>query len=136
MGVKVFLNGPMDEFTLPLNAEATESLRFRSIGPGVGPQEVAMEVDEEKALELLTRPRSLTPAYFQLLDPADEERLFPGKKSEEDRTPSQQLLSNLGEENTSKTTLKANTPAVEKGAEGTAKDPVAREAQNDPRKTK
>jgi hypothetical protein len=122
MGVKIFLRGPMDEFTLPLNPEATEAVTFRKLIPGLTPKQVAQELSDEKALELLTRPRHLTHADFQLLDPADEDRLLPNKKGE--IPPSQQLLSNLGGGDAPQTTLPANAPAVEKGA------------QSDPRKTK
>jgi hypothetical protein len=121
MGVKLFLRGPMDEFHLPLNAEATESVRFVRKTPGVAPQEIAQEVSDEVAMELLTRPRRLTKANFQCLDPADEERLFPGKRAVDNEgvPASQQLLANVAE--TPQTTLPANAPAVEKDAEAPRK---------------
>lgn len=124
MGVKLFLRGPMDEFTLPLNAEATEAVTFHRKTPGIAPQEIAQEVPEEVALELLTRPRRFTRANFQFLDPADEQRLFPSKKAEnrEGVPASQQLLANVAEN--PQTTLPENAPAVEQGTE------------NSPRKSK
>jgi len=134
--IKIYLRGPMDEFNLPLNKEATEFLTFRGKTPGVSAEEISQEVTNEVAEELLTR-RGVN---FRPVNPEEAESLFSSRpKGGRGRKAGR---------NTPQTNLPANAPATEKGAtqaSGTPvnplvpinpNDPLVEGAINDPRRTK
>lgn len=129
--VKIYLRGPMDEYTLPLNPEYTESLVFTKKAPGIPPDSVALEVKDDFARDLLTSPR----ANFRTVDPAEMDRLFP---------PDAPKASHRGRRGDTKTSLPANSPAVEQNSETPVNplvpinldDPVVKEAINDPTRTR
>lgn len=131
--MKIYLRGPMDEFTFPLNDEATESLTFKKKIPGQPAEIVAVEVKQEIAAELLTHPRG----RFSALNPEEGEKAVENFKPK----PSKPLRGRRG------IRLKPNTPAIEQGNEEgvtpvnplvpvNPDDPLIKNAINDPRKTK
>jgi hypothetical protein len=129
--VKIYLRGPMDDYTLPLNPEYTESLVFLKKAPGVPPESVQVEVKDDIARDLLTSPR----ANFRTVDPAEMDRLFP---------PDAPRTTRRGRRGDTKTSLPANSPAVEKDNETpvnplvpvNVNDPLVKEAINDPTRTR
>jgi hypothetical protein len=70
--MQIYYRGPYNEFTYPLNSEATEAIVFVQKTPALPIKDIAQEVTTEQAEDLLTRRGH----NFRAVNPEDADKLF------------------------------------------------------------
>lgn len=113
--MKIYYRGPATSFSYPLDSKGDKVVKFTRKQPGQKPEEVAHDVNQEKALDLITRSGH----NFRTVDPEDMEKLFPSTKGEipgtegdDTPTPVSPSIETVKVSQKVATTLPSNSPAV------------------------